>query len=453
MNSPSFPDDFLFGVATAAYQVEGAANEDGRAPSIWDTFARQPGNILHDHNGDISVDQYHRYKEDVQLMKWIGVGAYRFSVSWPRVIPQGRGAVNSKGVDYYNRLIDELLAHGIQPWLTLFHWDLPQVLEDEYGGWRGARVADDFAEYAAVIADRFSDRVRHFFTINEFGCVIDKGYGWPRAFDCFPPGLTLPRKPFNQTRHNALLAHGKAVQALRAGAKGPIEIGVAENAMPCVPVIATEENITAARKAFREINANYLTAIMEGRYIDSYLEEQGADAPVFTDEEMKIIGSPLDFLGNNIYTSNLIRAADHARGYEIIPLTEAHPKFGMPWLKFTPQNLYWIPRFCKELWNVNKFYITENGCATDDLPTYTGEINDTERVVFLQESLTQAARAVAEGWPLKGYFLWSLLDNFEWAYGYTKRFGITYVNYSTLARTPKLSAHWYRELIRTRRIV
>jgi beta-glucosidase len=451
--NPSFPSDFLFACATASYQVEGAAAIDGRAPSIWDTFSRRPGRVLQDHNGDIAVDQYHRYKDDVRLMKWMGLGAYRFSISWSRVLPEGTGKVNEKGFDYYNRLVDELLANGIQPWVTLFHWDLPQKLQDKYGGWTNRQITDDFAEYAALVAGRLSDRVKHFFTINEFFCFIDKGYAMDGAFDTFPPGIVLPRKELNQTRHYALLAHGKAVQALRAHAKQPLQIGLAENSDICCPLTETEENIQAARKAFGELNARYITAVMEGAYRDCYLQEQGADAPVFTDAEMKVIASPLDFLGMNMYTPSLIRKADTPSGYERVPFAASHPRMHMPWLALGPQITYWAPRFAKELWDVEAFYITENGCAADDLQTLGGEVLDTDRLVYLRAHFQSAARAVAEGWPLKGYFVWSLLDNFEWAYGYTRRFGITYVNYQTQERTPKLSAHWYRDVIRERKVL
>lgn len=453
MNTHPFPKDFLFGAATASYQIEGASIEDGRGPSIWDTFSKKPGRTLFDHNGDVSVDQYHRYKEDVQLMKKLGLQAYRFSISWSRVLPEGKGPVNEMGFDYYNRLVDELLASGIQPWITLFHWDLPQALEDQYGGWRNKQIADDFADYASLVADRLSDRVKNFFTMNEFYCFIDKGYGMGDVFDSFAPGVKLPAKELNQTRHHALLAHGKAVQALRAHAKQPINVGIADNSNIYVPVTETEENITAARKAFREGNAWLITAIMEGRYLDCFLKEQGDNAPVFTEEEMKIIGSPLDFVGMNMYTPMLVQHADNKAGYEILPFSNSHPKFHMPWLNFGPQITYWAPRFAKELWNVESFYITENGCAADDHPNIQGKIIDTDRVAYLREHFSHAARAVSEGWPLKGYFVWSLMDNFEWAYGYTRRFGIVYVNYSTLERTPKLSAEWYRDVIRNRRVL
>ena len=249
MNTHPFPKDFVFGTATASYQVEGAVSEDGRGPSIWDTFSHLPGRIIHDQNADVAVDQYHRYEEDVASMKWMGLGAYRFSISWSRVLPEGRGRVNEKGFDYYDRLVDELLENGIQPWPTLFHWDLPQALEDAYGGWRGRQIIDDFADYAALVAERLSDRVKNFFTVNEFYCFIDKGYGMGEVFDAFAPGVKISRKELNQTRHNALIAHGRAVQALRAHARQPLNIGVADLCNIACPVMETEENIVAARAA------------------------------------------------------------------------------------------------------------------------------------------------------------------------------------------------------------
>jgi beta-glucosidase len=453
MNTSPFPADFLFGAATASYQIEGAAQVDGRGPSIWDTFSHQPGNVLADHNGDVSVDHYHRYKDDVALMKWLGLKAYRFSISWSRVLPEGRGLVNEKGVDFYDRLVDELLANGIQPWVTLFHWDLPQALQDKYGGWASRNIADDFANYAGLISERLSDRVQNFFTMNEFYCFVDKGYGMGKVFDSFAPGLKLSKQELNQTRHWALLAHGQAVQALRANAKQPLNIGLADNPGIACPIIETEEHIAAARKAFREYNASVLTAIMEGQYTERYLESEGADAPVFTDAEMAVISEKLDFVGANMYTPSLIEAADNKDGFKGVPFNESHPKFHMPWLNMGPQITYWSSRFVKELWDVKAFYITENGCAADDRPAYDGRVLDTDRVAYLRDHFSNAARAVSEGYPLKGYFVWSLLDNFEWAYGYTRRFGITYVNYQTLERTPKLSAHWYREVIKAGKVV
>lgn len=451
MHTPSFPfpEDFAFGCATAAFQVEGAATTDGRGPSIWDEFCKQPGRILSDHNGDVSVDQYHRYESDVELMKELGLHMYRFSISWSRVLPEGEGRVNEAGFDYYNRLVDCLLEHGVQPWVTLFHWDLPQALETRYGGWQSAETARRFGDYAALVAQRLSDRVKHFFTINEFLCFTDKGYFMGEEFDAFAPGLKLSKKGRNQVRHNALLAHGLGVKALRENAKGPIQVGLAENATIVCPVLETGENITAARKAFREVNGAFLTAVLEGAYPDSYLREEGADAPEFTAEEMKLIGAPLDFVGLNMYNPMLVRAdANDPKGWSGVPLSDSHPTMVMSWLSFWPEITYWGPRFLKELWGVESVYITENGCAAKDKLNLKGEVLDTDRVLYLRQHFKQASRAAAEGWPLKGYFVWSMLDNFEWAHGYDRRFGIVYVNYTTLERTPKLSARFLQETIR-----
>ncbi len=273
----SFPQGFLWGSATASYQVEGAVNEDGRGPSIWDTFSHTPGKTNNGDTGDVADDHYHRYKEDIDLMKDLGLKTYRFSVAWPRVFPQGTGTPNPKGLDFYNRMLDELLAAGIQPYCTLFHWDLPQALEDK-GGWQSRDTSEAFANYAGYVAEHLSDRVHHFMTLNEMSSFVDIGYRDGRH----APGLKLPPAGVNQVRHHALLAHGLGVQAIRAHAKPGTKVGLAENATATVPVIETPEHIAAAAKAYREINAGYLTAVMEGRYTDAYLAHHGAAAPKFT---------------------------------------------------------------------------------------------------------------------------------------------------------------------------
>ncbi len=442
--SYQFPTTFLWGCATASYQVEGAVREDGRKPSVWDTFSHTPGRTSMDHTGDVAADHYHRYKDDVQLLKWLGVKAYRFSIAWPRVFPDGSGQPNEKGIAFYERLVDELLANGIQPCATLFHWDLPQALEDRYGGWRSRETAKYFGDYAAYVSQRLSDRVSRFFTINEFSCFTDDGYRWAAK----APGLQLPMREVCQLRHHAVLAHGLAVAALRANASKPIRVGLAENAPVCVPVIETEEHIAAARKAQREINAPFLTAVLEGKYLDSYLNEMGKDAPKFTAEDMKAIGAPLDFVGLNCYYPFNVRA-DHKSpaGFAVVPHPSSYPHMSSEWLYIGPQILYWGPRHLSEIWGVKDVMITENGCSAADPRTQDGAIYDTDRVMFLRNYLVQAHRAVAEGWPLTGYFLWSVVDNFEWTDGYLRRFGIIYVNYETQERIPKLSAHFYREVI------
>src|SRR5205085_3322036 len=285
-----FPDGFLWGTATASYQVEGAAGEDGRGPSIWDTFSHTPGKVVNNSTGDIADDHYHRYKEDVQLMKSLGVKSYRFSIAWPRVFPQGAGAPNPKGLDFYNRLVDELRANGIEPFATLYHWDLPQALQDKGGGWESRETSEAFANYAGYVSERLSDRVKHFFTINEFGAFVELGY----RIGIHAPGLKLPPGRFNQTRHHAVLGHGLAVQAIRAHAKPGTRVGLAENMTICAPVIEAPEHIEAAERATRELNAQYMTVIQEGKYTEAYLASAKADAPRFTPADLKIISSPLD---------------------------------------------------------------------------------------------------------------------------------------------------------------
>jgi len=438
-----FPGGFLWGTATASYQVEGAASEDGRGPSVWDTFSRTPGKVVNNATGDVASDHYHRYKSDVELMKALGVKGYRFSIAWPRVFPQGAGAPNPKGLDFYDRLVDELLASGITPFATLYHWDLPQALQDRVGGWESRDTAKAFATYAHHVAGRLSDRVKHFFTINEFGAFVELGY----RTGMHAPGLTLPPKRFNQTRHNAVLGHGLAVQAMRAAAKPGTRIGLAENLAICVPVIETPQHIEAATRATRELNAQYLTVIMEGKYTDRYLAMAGADAPRFTAEELAIISSPLDFVGINVYTPQFARADESADGFAIVPHPPSFPHMISPWLFVGPEALYWGPRHVAAIWKAKEIYITENGCSSSDVPAADGKVYDTDRVMYLRNYLTQLQRATADGVPVKGYFLWSLMDNFEWADGYTNRFGLHYVDYATQTRTPKLSAAFYREVI------
>jgi beta-glucosidase len=437
----TFPPGFLWGSATAAYQVEGAVKEDGRGPSIWDTFSHTPGKTNNGDTGDVADDHYHRYKEDVQLMKALGLKTYRFSVAWPRVFPQGTGAANPKGLDFYNRLIDELLKAEIQPFCTLYHWDLPQALEDK-GGWQSRDTSEAFAAYAGYVAERLSDRVKHFMTLNEMSSFVN-GYHSGRE----APGLTLPPAGVNQVRHHAVLAHGLGVQAIRAHAKPGTKVGLAENASAAVPVIESAEHIAAATKAMREINSGYLTAVMEGRYTDAYLASAGADAPKFTDAEMKVIGSPLDFVGMNIYTASYIRADDSAAGFARVTPPKSYPHMMSPWLRVGPEALYWGPKLAAEVWKIKEIYITENGASSTDVLTPDGNVYDSDRVMYLRNYLTQLHRGVSEGVPVRGYFLWSLLDNYEWADGYAYRFGIHYVDFATQKRTPKLSAHFYREVI------
>ena len=299
--SRAFPAGFLWGTATAAYQIEGAVSEDGRGLSIWDTFTHTPGKIRNDDNGDVADDHYHRYRDDVRSMKALAAAAYRFSISWPRIFPQGTGAPNPKGLDFYDRLLDNLVANGIAPFPTLYHWDLPQALQDR-GGWETRDTAEAFADYAGYVAEKLSDRARHLFTLNECATFVELGHGT----GVHAPGLKLPPGRLNQVRHHALLAHGLAVQAIRARSRAGTQTGPAENATVCVPVIETPEHIAAAELATCELNAPYLTAIMEGRYRESFLAAAGADAPKVAAGDMNAIGTPVDFVGVNVYLGSYV---------------------------------------------------------------------------------------------------------------------------------------------------
>jgi beta-glucosidase len=444
-----FPTNFLWGAATASYQIEGAIHEHGRAPSVWDTFCNRPGAIAMDHTGDVSDDHYHRFKEDVALMKSLGLRAYRFSISWSRIFPDASGKPNPLGMDFYKRLLDELQSANIQPWVTLFHWDLPQWCEDKFRGFESIDCAKSFADYASHVAGSIGDRVAGFMTINEFVCFIDKGYRGEDP-EPFAPGKAVSKKVLNQARHHAIYAHGLGVQAIRGSRASKIPpVGLAENIPTVVPMLENAQDIAAAKEALREMSGMFLTPILEGNYHPNYLKEQGADAPTFTDEQMRAIHSPIDFLGLNLYAPLYIRHDPASpKGWTHIVCDEHYPKMHMPWLNIGPSILYWGPRLVSENWKVPAIYLTENGCAYPDRLTRNNEILDTARVMYLQNHLIHAHRAISEGIPLKGYFLWSLLDNFEWSYGYTKRFGIHYVNYQTLERTPKLSARFYADVIR-----
>ena len=443
-----FPAGFLWGSATASYQVEGAAKEDGRGMTIWDTFSHTAGKVANGDTGDVADDFYHRYPEDIALMKRLGLKTFRFSLAWSRIFPEGRGTPNPKGVDFYKRLVDALLAAGIQPFATLYHWDLPQALEDK-GGWRSRDTAAAFAEYAGYVTRQLGDRMHHISTVNELRSFVELGYG----NGVHAPGLKLDRAGLAQVAHHAVLGHGLAVQAIRAHGNSNTRVGLADNIEACTPVFEAPEHVEAARHAMREQNAMFLTVIMEGRYTDAYLQRLGAAAPHFTPDELKAISSPLDFVGLNIYTPSYVRAESNALGYAMVPPPKSYPHMASQWLTIGPEALYWGPRLVSELWKPRELYITENGCSSDDVPDASGEIRDTDRTMYLRNYLLHLQRAVTEGYPVKGYFLWSLLDNYEWADGYGKRFGITYVDFKTQKRTPKLSAHFYQEVIRRNAVV
>jgi len=442
----TFPDGFRWGCATASYQIEGAVHEDGRGETIWDVFSHTPGKVAGGANGDVACDSYHRYAEDTALLKNLGAQTYRMSLAWSRIFPQGRGQPNQKGVDHYDKVIDTLLAAGIEPYVTLFHWDLPQALP---GGWQNRDTAKAFADYAGFMAGKLGDRVKHFMTVNELRCFTDIGHQEGRH----APGLKLPPKQVNQVRHHGVLAHGLGVQAIRAAVPADTQVGIADNTTFYVPVIETPEHIAAAAKATREQNAMFLTAVMEGKYLDSYLEQEGANAPKVEAGDMAAIGSPLDFVALNIYAPEWARADPSSpRGYAMIAHDPESPHMSSPWLFVGPEVAYWGVRQVSEMWKPKALYISENGCSAED-KLVDGRIDDPDRIMYLHNYLANFHRATAEGYPLKGYFVWSLMDNFEWADGYTKRFGIHYVDFETQKRIPKLSAAWYREVIKRNAVV
>jgi beta-glucosidase len=339
----TFPKGFYWGTATAAYQIEGAWNEDGKGESIWDRFSHTAGKIKDGTTGDIASDHYHRYREDIALMHALHLNSYRFSISWPRIQPNGSGPANAKGLDFYKRLVDALLEARIRPLVTLYHWDLPQALP---GGWQSRDTSKAFGEYAGYVSKHLSDRVQHFFTTNEFVCISDLGHRSGQ----FAPGLKLPPAGVNQVRHHAILAHGLGVQAIRANAKAGTQVGLAENASVYVPVIETSDHVRAAQDATREGNAQFLTAVMEGKYTDRYLESEGADAPKVESGDMKAIGSPLDFVGLNVYNPSFVRASGSPAGYEVEPMQTSYPHMASPWLNIGPEGIYWAVRNTTELW-------------------------------------------------------------------------------------------------------
>ncbi len=439
-----FPKGFAWGTATSSYQIEGAVDEDGRGRSIWDTFTHTPGKIEDKSTGDRANDHYHRYKEDVRLIRDLGARHYRFSIAWPRIFPDGTGAPNPKGLDFYNRLVDELLANGIEPYATLYHWDLPQALQDRVGGWQSSDTSKAFADYAGYVAERLTDRVKNIFTLNEAGRFLTFGYGW--GIDA--PGLKLPAAELNQARHNVVLGHGLAVQAIRAHGRKGTKVGPAENIAACIPAFDTPENVRAAEMATRELNAGLLGVMLEGKYTDGFLEYAGKDAPKFTADELKIIGSKNDFVGLNIYAPQFyIAASDKAPGWSVLPMPGSFPHMNSEWLKVGPETIYWAPRLAAKVWNIENIYISENGTSSEDKVHADGKVYDLDRIMYLRNYLRQLQRAVAEGVPVRGYFLWSLMDNFEWIFGYEKRFGLYHVDFETQRRTPKLSAAFYRDVV------
>jgi beta-glucosidase len=436
----SFPSDFVWGAATASYQIEGAVHEDGRGESVWDRFCATPGKVRGGDTGDVACDFYHRYRDDVKLMKELGLDAFRFSIAWPRVLPDGRGAVNQAGLDFYDRLVDELLANGIEPFATLFHWDSPQALED-VGGWRARETAEAFVEYAEVVANRLGDRVRHWITHNEPWVYAWIGHAW----GLHAPGRTSEADAV-AVAHHLLLSHGWAVGAIRR-ASADARVGITLNLAQIYPATDTPEDEAAAYRRDGEDNRWFLDPVFRGSYPADLLERNELVAPHLRDGDLEAVSAPVDFLGVNNYSRFIVAAGPDG------PRTVGNPDAqhtDMGWEVY-PDGLHDVLVRVARDYEPAAIYITENGAAFPDVRVHDGAVHDVERTAYLESYIGAVGRAVSGGAPVKGYFVWSLLDNFEWAFGYSKRFGIVYIDFPTLERVPKDSFYWYRDLLASRR--
>ncbi|PGH47704.1 GH1 family beta-glucosidase [Streptomyces sp. Ru87] len=449
---PRFPAGFRFGAATAAYQIEGAHAEDGRGPSIWDTYCRTPGKVAEGATGDVACDHYHRWPEDIGLLRDLGVDSYRFSIAWPRVRPLGDGPLNPAGLDFYERLVDALLEAGVSPSATLYHWDLPQALEDR-GGWRVRETAERFAEYAGTVAERLGDRVERWMTLNEPYCSAFLGYGLGRH----APGAREGRGAL-AAAHHLLVGHGLAVRALRAA--GAREIGITLNPDLLLPATDSPADIAAVRRARTVHNDVWLDPLFAGRYPlheRETWETLAEDPPYRLDGDLELIGAPLDFVGINYYRPVTVRDAPRnepdpaARTAVDIGAAESwrtdvrHTTMGWPVVPGALTDL--LTGLSRDYPGLPPIFITENGSSEADEVSADGAVHDEERVAYLHDHLHTLADTIAAGVDVRGYFVWSLLDNFEWAFGYDRRFGVVRVDYDTLERTPKDSYHWYRKLI------
>ncbi|WP_181387041.1 GH1 family beta-glucosidase [Streptomyces sp. Act143] len=455
-----FPQGFTWGTATAAYQIEGAAATDGRTPSIWDTYSHTPGRVRNGDTGDVATDHYHRWREDVEIMADLGVSAYRFSLSWPRVQPTGRGPAVEKGLDFYRALTDALLEKGIEPVVTLYHWDLPQELEDA-GGWPERATADRFADYAALAAHALGDRVKTWITLNEPWCSAFLGYG----SGVHAPGRTDPVAAL-RAAHHLNLAHGKAVQALRAELPAHAQASVTLNIHHVRALTETAEDVDAARRIDALANRVFTGPLLEGQYPQDLLHDTArlTDWSFVRDGDTAAIHQPLDFLGVNYYTPTLVSAArgEAGHGSDGHGMSDHSPWPGADDVAFhrppgnttamgwavDPSGLYDLLTRLAADFPAMPLVITENGAAFDDYVNPEGEVADPDRIAYLQGHLAAVHRAIVAGVDVRGYFLWSLLDNFEWGYGYSKRFGAVYVDYPTGTRIPKSSARWYADVIR-----
>ena len=439
------PDDFLWGAATSSHQIEGAVHEDGRGESIWARFAATPGRIEDGSDARVACDHFHRWRDDIQQMKSLGIKAYRFSIAWSRVMPSGRGPINEAGLDFYDRLVDGLIAAGIQPFVTLYHWDLPQALQDE-GGWAERSTALAFAEYADVVSRRLTHRVRHWTTHNEPWCIATLGHEEGHH----APGHRDPAETL-RVAHHLLLSHGWAAARVRQNIPDA-EVGIVLNLTPAMPATPSPADQDAARWFDGFFNRWYLDPLFRGRYPEDAIRDRmarghlaGIDLPFVQEGDMAVIATPLDYLGINYY-SRVVMRADASGRPEAVPMVPTEELTEMGWEVY-PAGLHDLLVRIHREYQPPKIYITENGAAFDDRADAEGLIHDTRRIDFLRGHLLAAQRAIASGVPLRGYFAWSLLDNFEWAHGFTKRFGLLHVDYDTQVRTWKNSAFWYRDVV------
>ncbi|RQP23099.1 beta-glucosidase [Albitalea terrae] len=428
----NFPAHFVWGAATSAFQIEGAAFDDGRAPSIWDTFCRTEGAIQDASNGDVACDHYHRLEEDLDLMKSLGLQAYRFSMSWSRVRPDGHTAWNEKGLDFYDRLIDGLLSRGIAPYMTLYHWDLPQALQDK-GGWASRDTVQHFVEYAVAMAERYADRVASIATFNEPWIVATLGH----ELGIFAPGVK-DRRVAAQVSHHLLLAHGQAVRAMRA-AGATLPLGIVLNQGPVFPASDSDGDRAKALHDDGHLIRWYMDPLFRGSYPADIIAHLGADAPQVQPGDMEVIATPIDFLGLNYYTRSIVGVEPREHGPEV-EVTD------MGWEVY-PTGLTELLVRLQADYSPPPIYITENGAAYPDGPDADGHVHDTRRSEYLRRHIGAVLDAIDAGVDVRGYFVWSLFDNFEWAFGYSKRFGIVWVDYDTQQRIPKDSAFWYRDFV------
>lgn len=449
-SSCQFPKGFVWGAATSAYQIEGAARSDGRGDSVWDAYCRRPGSVWQGNTGNVACDHYHRSAEDAALMRELGLNAYRFSISWTRVLPEGTGKVNDAGLGFYDRLVDTLLAAGVTPWATLFHWDYPTALF-ERGGWGHRDSVRWFADYTRVVVDRLSDRVRHWMTLNEPHIFIGGGPDMgPQA-----PGTNLPVAERLQHLHHALMAHGESVRVIRAHAKTPPSAGWAPCGVIGIPMTSSDADRRAAEAWTHGVrghnlwnNAWYADAVLFGRYPEEGLRVYAANAPRVSPGDMETMRAPLDFYGVNIYNGWLVREGKDGAPEFVAQRHDGYDKTQLDW-PVEPESLYYGPLW---LWDRYKtpVVITENGLTSMDWVHADGMVHDPQRIDFTRRYLLELRRAIADGANVGGYFHWSMLDNFEWENGYRQRFGLVHVDYRTLKRTPKDSFHWYKKVIATR---